>query len=406
MMLLDDAVMTNTRTGQGTVKDKSFQRSSVSDKDLAELYDSSDIAKLFVDKEPDDSTREWVTTTADISHLEKLDLQSKINKCWKKARLCGLCFLYVSCNDSGTTSSPLNINSKFKIVALTILNKTDLEPDESSLITSIDSPDHGKFERYKIVGKQESIHHSRLIRFDGDLLSEQGFVKNKYSHGSILKRRVQPIDNYESSAQSLAHLLQEFRTLYFQIGEFENTIKDPEKKKKLDAKLKYVQESLGLYGILISSNQDTFKYLEAPTQGAMELFKGAKERLQVASPNLPHTLLFNEPPGAGLSGHGGSQEKAWYNHISQAQKTYLKPRLDRVFEVFMNSSDAPKLKKDQSFSYKFNPLFHESKKDISERENKDAQTDNIYFQNGVITDSQIREKIKSRYPKVKAVRHE
>ena len=406
MTLLDDAVMTNTRTGHGTVKDKSFQRGTVTDKDLGELYDSSDIAKLFVDKEPDDATREWLTATVDISHLEKLGLQSKVNECWKKARLCGLCFLYLSCNDSGSARDQLNINSRFRIVALTILNKNDLEADESSLITSIDSPDHGKFERYKIAGKQESIHHSRLIRFDGDLLSEEGYRKNKFSHGSILKRRVHPIDNYESSAQSLAHLLQEFRTLYYQIGEFENTLKDPEKKKKLEAKLKSVQESLGLYGILISSNQDTFKYLEAPTQGAMELFKGAKERLQVASPNLPHTLLFNEPPGAGLSGHGGSQEKAWYNHVSQAQKTYLKPLLDRVFEIFMKSSDAPVLKKDQTFGYKFSPLFHESKKDIAERENRDAQTDNIYLQHGVVTDDQVLERVRHRYPEVKAVNND
>ena len=275
---------------------------------------------------------------------------------------------------------------------------------ESSIVESIDNPDYGMPVLYQIKGTSTRIHISRLIIFYGDQVSKTQFKKNKFSHASVLERRSQFIENFDSSAQALAHLLQEYRTLVMKVKDLQNIQNSPEKLQDLKERLAKIQECVGLFHMLLCGEDEGYSYIGEQVQGAGDLYNTQKARLQAASPNIPHTILFNENPGEGLSGHGGSQKIAWYDYVSQKQETYLRPRLNRIFELIFNSTEAPKGISWEEFRFEFNPLYHESKTDKTERQYKEAQTDKLYLDAGVLEEGQVMEKIKARYPDMKAVK--
>lgn len=390
-----DTSIVNPRTGLGTNRDKSLRDSD----NYHDLYDNSDIAQRMVDLEPYYGTKNWVTLEPKDIDFKKFKVRQIVKSAWQKARLDGVAYIFVNAQNHDI-SSELKIDETFKVNNLLVLSKKDIKPLIESISKDIKSDIFGRPTEYS--DGNNNIHHTRLIMFEGEEGSQETYIKNGYSNQSVLARRIDAIQNYDAGMQGISHLMQEFRTLVFSFEDYNKTSDNSDKKKKLLDRIRKIQEGLGLYNILLKSSKEEYKYLTTETRGAVDLVDMLKNRLQAASPNIPHTLLFNENPGEGLSGHGGSQKIAWYDYISSQQETYLRPKLDRLFEVLLASSDY-KIKW-EDFSYSFNPLYHESKGDKAEREYKNAQRDSIYLSQGIVEPKQIAETLTSIYPSIKPVK--
>ena len=288
-----DAVVKNVRTGLGSFKDKSSLSALSGQKATEEAYDSSDIGQRMVDLEADDGTRSGIRLIPENTTLPELKIMETVKDAWQQARLHGKSFIYVNCNDAGTTESDLKMSASYTIRNFLVFHRYELEPVESSIVESIDDPDYGMPVLYQIKGTNTKIHVSRLIIFYGDKVSKSRFRKNKFSHASVLERRFQYIENFDSSAQALAHLLQEYRTLVIKIKDLANIQNSPDKVIALKDRLKKIQEAAGLFDLLVCGEEDDYKYIGGQVQGAEDLYNTQKARLQAASPNIPHTILFS-----------------------------------------------------------------------------------------------------------------
>lgn len=376
--------------------------------ELDDLYHASPLAARICDLIADDMTREGIklkgpspeVITGVHQKFESLNAWSVIADGIRWSRLQGSALVFIGAVDGQTDlSQPLNLDAIESVEYLEVFDCHELqiktrdsrgEPVTYAKVMYAD-PSVDAARRVKSPQVGEPIHASRFIRFDGTKTSRRR--KRDRNNGwadSVFVRLFNTIRGYESSWVSAEALLQDFAQAVIKIQGLAELMAT-EGEDKVLARLEMIDTGRSsLRAMILDAENEDFDRKPTPMSGLPEVLDRFLSRVAGAA-EMPITLLFGTSPG-GLNATGDSDVRFFYDTVKRKQRRELTQPLEYLLQIIFRSKDGPSNGTEpDTWSFAFNPLWQLSDTETAALRKTVAETDQIYFNSGIVRESEIAE---------------
>jgi len=379
----------NAALGYGTSRDKVAQLAFASplllnDFAIQAMLESDALAAKIVEKKPKEALRRgYDLEGADAKKIETLREQAEglnfddaLVEAVIGARAYGSAILLVGANDGLPADQPLNPRGVRSVDYLTPLDRRFVSVAQT--YREVLRPQFGKPELYRIgaEGTTALVHESRVLRFDGVPADARRRMSNGWGL-SVLQRVYTALQWYVTSYQSSAALMADASQAVFTINGLMQAIATDPDTLKTRMSLVDMQRSSGR-AIMLDSEGEKFERISTSFSGIPEIL----DRMMLlicAFSDMPATILFGRSP-AGLSATGESDTRAWYDEVSTMQTKELEPAV-RKFYAMLSGGDRVKVL--------WQPLNAPSALEKTQQDKAQAETDQIYIQEGVLFPEEV-----------------
>lgn len=369
---------------------------------MTALYRNHWIIRKVVDVVAKDMIKNWVEFTSGITPEETDSINRTIRHTGIKqkliealiwARLYGGAAALMIIEGQEDLSEPLDYNSimpgQFK--GLIVLDRWSGIYPLLDTVDDINSPDFGLPKYYMIKedvtlsdtdASNIKVHHSRVLRFIGDLLPQWEMLAESYWGASVVERLFDELKKRDNTSINIASLvfLSNLRVLKMQDYGQVLSINNSKAQKSLWSTLQaqnILMNNMGLYVLDATDDFQTFQY---NFSGLPEVYE--KFMLDIAGASgIPATKLYGRSP-EGMNSTGESDETNYNNDVEQEQENSLRFQLDKLFPVVAISSIGY-LPDDLDFN--FNPIETISQKEIAERIWRSADAIRGAYTDGLIS---------------------
>jgi phage-related protein (TIGR01555 family) len=233
-----------------------------------------------------------------------------------------------------------------------------VDPSVHDLVTDLRSPDLGKPKYYKVyvdapICSRETIHHSRVIRFEGKNLPYlQKLAENLWGL-SVLEPIWDRILAFDSTTAGTAQLVYRAHVRTLSIESLREIIASGGK--MLEAMLEQVDMMRRFQnneGITLLDAKDKFEAMQYSFTGLDAVLIQMGQQLSGAM-DIPLVRLFGQSP-LGLNSTGESDFRNYYDAIASRQNKDLRPGLTKLLQV-VGRSDGIVIPED--FTYQFTSLW-------------------------------------------------
>jgi phage-related protein (TIGR01555 family) len=374
----------------------------IDDATLEGLYNEDPFAARICDAFPEEATRQGFTLklgcaeheTALMARLDALGAVEKLKEAWTWARVFGGAVVFVGADDGLDARLPLDESRIRSIRFLTVLDRRDLQPQTWYLDPL--NPRFGSPETYTFTvsgggGGTDSrtVHQSRLIRFDGALVTRRERIRNNWWGGSELNRVFIALQQFNGAFASSATLLQEASQGVLSIKNLYRLLvqdKDDTLKKRFEAM--DMARSIGR-SVLIDADGEKYERIESSAFSGLPDTVDRFMFMLAGASRIPVTILMGQAP-AGLNATGDSDIRTFYDRVRTAQTTTLKPRLLRLVRLFLLAQDGPTQGQlPATTDVEFNPLYQMTPKEQAELRKLVADTDGVNIDKGIVTAEEV-----------------
>lgn len=383
----------------GTSKDKRAQTqfaSRVLYKDELEImYDSDWLAGKIIDIPIDDMTRNWRRIKSneapqeDIEIVETferdLQIKTKINEALKWARLYGGSLILLGIDGAGPVNTPLDPTriSKDNLKYLHVLDRHDVQIDAINT-TEPYKANFRQPEYYMVNGAPNTkIHWTRVLRFDGIKLPWRKRQGNNYWGASVLQRLYESILNAQSAADSAASMVYESSVDIVKMQNLFQYLSTPNGNALLLERFALANQSKSFNNmLLLDKDQEEHSRVFNNFSGLADLIIKYLNVVAAAA-DIPATRLLGQS-APGLNSTGESDTENYYNMLASKQEAEIGPQLRQLDQILVRSALGyyP-----EDFAFEFNPLWLLSNSAKADIEIKNAQRDEYYLRNSVVTPS-------------------
>ena len=376
------------------------------------FYQADDIAQKVIDRLPEEMTREGFTVktpeedfTKQIEDFFTLhELEAKIEKCLKMARLYGGSALLFGIDDGQMPNMPVNWNKVGKISFIQPLSRYDFQSVSSlDLDKDVSSPNFNEPKFYQLSTELKSgqpvsnnplwngkIHYTRIVRFKGAEVYGKHRDKTSYWGDSILSRLWWPIANYVSAYDSAALIMRDVVKIIVKLKDLHSMIAMG-KDELVTKRLQLLSKTASIVNAIVVEEGEEVESKTTTLTGIPELLQRLDKRL-VAATDLPHTILLGEGATGGIGNKGESEKRDWYDHVKNKQESILRPIIEKILKFYFSSEESPTQKKyPEGLTISFKPLWLPSTKETAETRKIVAETDKIYYEIGVLDEDEIAE---------------
>lgn len=369
---------------------------------MTALYRNHWIIRRVVDTVAKDMIKNWIEFTSGITPEEsdalnriirKLGIKSKLIEALIWSRLYGGAAALMVIEGDEDLSEPLKIDSimpgQFK--GLIILDRWSGIYPLLETVDDIDSSDFGLPKYYMI--KEDAnldgnslgnikIHHSRVLRFVGDLLPEWEKLAESYWGASIVERLFDELKKRDNTSYNIASLvfLSNLRVLKMQDYGQVLSLNNQRAQKSLYDTLQAQNILMNNMGLYVLDADDDFQVFNQSFSGLPEVYE--KFMLDIAgASNIPATKLFGRSP-QGMNSTGEGEETNYNNDIEQEQENALRYQLDKLFPVVAMSTlgYVP-----DDLDFNFNPVETLSQDEIAERIYRSTEAVRGAYTDGIIS---------------------
>lgn len=336
-------------------------------------YRSSFLVGAGVDAMADDMTRKGINISSKLEPGQK----GKIEKFWddaaiwdglndnlKWSRLYGGSVLVVLI-EGQDMSSPLKLDrikeGQFKGVM--VLDKWMVNPSYYDLVTDY-GPEFGKPKYYKVVVNQKGIppwkiHHSRVIRMEGDTLPfQQAQTENGWGM-SVVERIFERIEAFDTATVGTTQLIHKAHLRTYSIEKLRDILmKGGDLEKALMKHMDMIREFQTIEGMTLMDSRDTFQTHSYSFAGIADVMLRFAEQVSGAT-GIPLVRLFGQSP-AGFSTGDGDLEN-YYSRVNSLQERRLRRHIRWLLDISWRSLFCEPLPDD--FSFEFNKLWEMSDTD-------------------------------------------
>lgn len=363
--------------------------------ELEQLYRGSWIIAVAIDCVADDMTRAGIDFSTDVdpddaeeiqTQFQEMQLWGKIGDTIRWARLFGGAVAVILI-DGQDLESELKVETvaKDQFKGLYVMDRWQLLPTITDIIDEY-GPDFGKPAKYKCVADQsmigggmkspllnKTIHHSRIIRFEGAPLP---FYQRMAEFGwgmSIVERIFDRLVAFDSATQGAAQLVYKahLRTIKVEglkqiLGAgggpaFESLLKNIEA-------IRQLQSSEGL---TVIDAKDEMEFSSYTFAGLPEIVMQFGQQISGAI-QVPLVRLFGQSPG-GLNSTGESDLRIYYDGINKDQEAMLRSPITKLVEIVYRSTLGKDLP--EGFNFQFSPLWQ--KTDLEKAEYAKSIADSV-----------------------------
>ena len=400
----------NVRSGAGSHSDKSqssyFTSDGIANSEvlLQQTYLGSWAAAKIIDIPVDDMfILPRQVSGLDDNNLNKvtsfytnLNLDEKIKDAIKAARLYGTAFLVLISNDD-VLQSPLNMNSAL----LSLSNVLVIDRFHTNIVdydTDITSINYNKPLFYKFNLPRSSsinVHYSRVIRIDGiKPLTVNNWSGSYGGCGSYIEdwgiseliRVMSSIRQEEGISNDISNLIAECSIPIIKINELSDSLSGALDSASIDDIISEINMLKSNYRTTYLDSTMDISRLEASFANIPALFDRYHAKLAAAA-DIPQTRFFGKSP-TGLNSNGDSDMHNYAIKVASTQERMLKPIYDKLDNIIIKS-----LKIKDFIKYSFKPLINISDSEISQTELQNAQRDQIYLTNGILTEEEVRQNL-------------
>ncbi|MCT9020821.1 DUF1073 domain-containing protein [Proteus mirabilis] len=377
----------------------SDKKKTVPDKELIALYESSWVAKKYINKTADDMLKlpREISGDIDSALIQRIkDSETELNiyqimhdaLTWSSLLGDALVVAITDCDDEKIVSR-LNLADE-DIVKFLVLRKGEYTPD-SHIITDIASPHFGEPIVYQIdIGdKQLKFHHTRCHRIKLGKHSLQDRVKFGTSD---LQAPYKDIKIFDAAIVSTGDTIQEANVDVLFIPNLNNQIASGEEDKIRDylSIMKKGKSSTGILAIDAGDSNAQGRYEQKTAQFAglsdvitkmMSVLAGALDR--------PITVLF----GQSASGFNSGEEdnKSYYETINGLQEARLRPLQDFIDQFILD-----KLSADDEIKYKYPSIDSINEAELATRFTAYSTGFTSMLQNSVIDEETVLREMVAR----------
>ena len=385
-----------------TLQNSSFNRISL---DLGknhalaeELYQYNWLVGNIADIPANEATRAWCNITSNKTDelkkvkklFKKLRLKQRVKTALTFADLFGGSALYMVINDGHTQDKPLNLRNikKNSFKKIRVLEPSHLIP----VVNGIDEPE--QYQLFGTTGENIIIHKSRLLIFRGLELPQNKKIENNYWGGSKVQRSMEPIIASDTTINAIVNMLTETNVnVYKMEGLTDLAIEDEDEEAIKRIQIIDTMKSY-LNAIVLDSKDDFIKR----TNDFKDLHQiDIATLIRVAgSAEIPATLLFGKSPD-GQNATGASDFQGFHDRINRLQTDKIEPYLETLISIASYSENGSNIEDYEIF---WNSLVQETKKEKSDREKVEADTDKTLIDVQIITKEEARKSLRennSRY---------
>jgi phage-related protein (TIGR01555 family) len=424
----------NSWTGIGTMGDKTVHGHfdpvwRVLDQELVNLWNGSPIAQKIVEKVPKEMFRMGYQMEADgVSAAEAEDFHDWLIdafnfddvtlESFRWGRLFGGGLLVMGLNDGRHPWEPLDEEN---IKSLDYLNWVDRRfAYAQSQYARLNGPNYGKVEVYLISNAIAGagwntygqvvkpvppdqlkasgaditlVHESRCIRFDGnpaDIVTRQRLAGWNWS---VLQVVYDAMRKFEHCFDSAEYLLADASQGVFKLHGLMKAITAGQRQALAQRVMVMEQTRSVMRGIALDAGNadgkgaESFERIATPFGGVADVL----DRMMLilaAAVDMPATELFGRAP-AGLNATGESDIRKWYDTIASLQKSQLAPRQRRILRLAALAKNSPLKGRDTKWRINYNPLWNPSDQEVAQAGLQNAQRDQIYLDEGVVTAPEV-----------------
>lgn len=376
----------NLVSGLGTDKDKSAHNKWVRtgrNRDHEELivrYREDWVAQKVCDILPQDMTRKWrrCTTPEAQAADKKFRIKHLFRDAYKWARVFGTAAIVLDIRGSGAPNTPLNLRNLKRncIRSLQVVDRTRLMPTGTTEMNPM-SPQYGYPTHYMLGGSTISIHHSRILRFEGTPLTRYETWKNQWYSDSVLIPLATTIDNFHTSAQAAASLVQEANVDVVTVQGLQNLLTHPQGEAAVMKRFRMMKTLKSSWNVLVLDETEEYSTKTIALNGVKDLI-WEYLRIVAAACGVPATRFLSASPD-GMNATGESDLNNYIDMLEGEQAENFDPRLEVIDALLQAHFGLPPIE------YEWVCPFPESAMTREERRNKLADSLQLLVANNVIT---------------------
>jgi len=374
------------------------------------LYSSDDIAGKLVDKPAEDAIKNWIefnkisSETRDELNREmkRLRVKAVLQEAYVNARLHGGAAIIPIMDDYACEDGQIHLEKPLKpklikrIYRFIVLNRHELT-HSSILVKDSRSRYFGLPVSYLITPRNSRsdlnnvrVHHTRVIRLDGNYLPKKTFQENNYWHDSVLNKTANAIRNYSTGFDAASGLILDYRQGILKTPGVADKI-TAGKEDEVVARLRIFNLTRSTLNTIMIDKEEEYTQQTFPLTGVGEVLNKIENRM-VSAADMPHTVMLGEGGQGGLGNEGKSEKKDYQSKIAQIQETRLTEPLETIIDLIALSADTSQaLKVDYSdgFSFDWNSIEQMNDEEEASLRKTIADTDAIYVDREVLTPEEV-----------------
>ncbi|MCK5025115.1 MAG: DUF1073 domain-containing protein [Nanoarchaeota archaeon] len=354
------------------------------------LYVYNWLAAKVIDIPIDDATRKWrniLVPDADKKKdietaLKDFDVKGKVNQAFKWARVFGGSVI-LAIIEGDDQEEPLAVESikEGSLKNFIVLDRYNIHPE--IINRDILSYNFGKPEYYMVSRSGQRIHHSRLIKIDGDTTTLMELEQQNYWGNSIFTTLFEPISDSQIVSQSISDLIYESNIDVYRISGLNSLVAEG-RDDLVTKRLKIAHEMKSIINGIALDKEDEYDKKTNTFAQLPEIDDRFIQKVAGAS-NIPVTRLLGISP-AGQNATGESDMLNYYDSIQALQENKLRPSIDWMDRIILKSV-LPAVA--EEFEYEFRPLKQLTETEQADVDLKTSQRDQIYLDQDIITSTDI-----------------
>lgn len=376
---------------------------------LNALYRESWIVRRIVDVIPADMLKNWITITSGIEPavekkislaLRRTQLIDKLKRGMQWGRLYGGALGIMLVKHQGndlTTPLRLDYIMPGDFAGMLIFDRWNGVSPSSELVDDVTDPEYSYPKYYTISdptnGGMVQIHHSRCIRFPGNLLPYWEELSELQWGASVIESIMDDLKKRDNVSWNIAQLtfMANLRVLKMEdLGQLLAST-DAISQQELYNTIQAQNILMSNMGLQIMDSKDSMETHQYTFGGLADVYQQFLMDIAGAA-EMPVTKLFGRSP-AGLNATGESDLQNYYDMIAEKQESYLRPILNKVLPPFIISTlgSMP-----DDFDFDFDPVAEPSDKERAELAK--TGTDNVVaaFNAGLISQRMALQELKQQ----------
>lgn len=246
-------------------------------------------------------------------------------------------------------------------------------------------PDFYKPTTWMLLGTQ--VHASRLFTVISRPVSD--LLKATYSfRGVSISQLAMPyVDNWLRTRQSVSDTVKQFSITYLKTDLAQ--LLAPGGAQSIFDRVQFMnlmRDNRNI-GICDFTSED-FAQINTPLSGLDALQGQAMEQLCAVS-HQPLVKQFGITP-AGLNANSDGEIRVWYDHVAGYQSHNWTPFMTWALKLIQLSEFG---EIDPGLSWDWNPLYELDDKELADVREKNARTDQVYFDMGVVSGENVQERL-------------
>jgi phage-related protein (TIGR01555 family) len=227
------------------------------------------------------------------------------------------------------------------------------------------------------------IHASRLMVFRGAKISPLDRYNNSGWDDSFIDRWWDDLRNKIAIGQIGASIAQELSVKVFKIGGLDAGLAE-DQATTIASRLTSLKRYMGAVGMAVMTGEDELQQVGSTVTGFKELTEEAWAAL-CATTGFPRTVITGDAPG-GLNADGRSQEQNFHARVASEQASDLSPELRKYYDLML-----PTVGITDGYDIQYRPLDQPTEAQQADTRQKNAQTDQVYVDLGVLTPDEVRQ---------------